>query len=370
MVTFTFTLVKIFSTLHTTEFSKMKEKKKVKLPEEAGFQFYRLQKTQQVKSHVSTCRSWTVLLLSSCREQETWFPVSILRGYKQQLSADRNFAPKMKNIWSKFPLKQLSTYVAIIVIFIHNNVLDKDLQCSCKKPTRDCVFYMTLPFFIVFVLQLWTDRTFQRTWTYTCKFFWVLLYHIIKAAFIGLLWVVSVLIDGHWYVCCQNDQSYEQKYLACKAKNEITAVEQQIITELKNESWVSFSCFISMMPVSSCYSFILLWCYQELMFDSRCALCCTCTGCSVVVSGFKAAERGFLKNHYHILHLLRQKFLKVHQPETINWCSGNWSKMLFLSFCGDNKTTFIASFSDYWHLSSLWYPLCGCLNVIVWKALF
>ncbi|XP_045912792.1 uncharacterized protein LOC123975383 isoform X1 [Micropterus dolomieu] len=97
---------------------------------------------------------------------------------------------------------------------------------------------MTLPFFIVFVLQLWTDRTFQRTWTYTCKFFWVLLYHIIKAAFIGLLWVVSVLIDGHWYVCCQNDQSNEQKYLACKAKNEITAVEQQIITELKNESWI------------------------------------------------------------------------------------------------------------------------------------
>ncbi|XP_045911255.1 uncharacterized protein LOC123974517 [Micropterus dolomieu] len=135
---------------------------------------------------------------------------------------------------------------------------------------------MMLPFFILFVLQLWTDKKFQIAWKYTCactwtcrfnkeccnkcchriccccycctccinytkrlcKVFCIFLHHIMKAVFIGLLWVASVLIDGDWYVCCWNDQSKQQKQLACKAETDMTAMERKIIAELKDWSWV------------------------------------------------------------------------------------------------------------------------------------
>ncbi|XP_031167993.1 uncharacterized protein LOC116059179 isoform X2 [Sander lucioperca] len=162
----------------------------------------------------------------------------------------------MKNFLPKFALKKLSTYVAVIVIFVHNVVLDKDLECSCKRQALDCNYYMIMPFFIIFVLQLWTDRTFLRAWKYTCactcmctddckkdfktrcKLFSILVYHIVKAVLVGLLWVTSVFIDGDWYVCCQNDHSEQQAQLACKNKDNLTAEEKAIIAELKNHSMV------------------------------------------------------------------------------------------------------------------------------------
>ncbi|XP_078100296.1 uncharacterized protein LOC144513179 [Sander vitreus] len=162
----------------------------------------------------------------------------------------------MKNFLPKFALKKLSTYVAVIVIFVHNVVLDKDLKCSCKRQALHCNYYMIMPFFIIFVLQLWTDRTFLRTWKYTCactrmctndckndfkkrcKLLSILVYHIVKAVLVGLLWVTSVYIDGDWYVCCQNDHSEQQAQVACKDKDKLTAEEKAIIAQLKNHSMV------------------------------------------------------------------------------------------------------------------------------------
>ncbi|GLD73560.1 uncharacterized protein AKAME5_002488500 [Lates japonicus] len=54
----------------------------------------------------------------------------------------------------------------------------------------------------------------------------------------GSLWVLFVLIDGDWYVCCYNDQSGKYPQLACTDKNNITAEEKQTIARLKNKSWV------------------------------------------------------------------------------------------------------------------------------------
>ena len=143
-------------------------------------------------------------------------------------------------------LKRFSTYIAVIVIFIYNVVLDRSLECTCGEQKTACIVYMTLPFFIVFVLQLWTEKTFQRVLNYTCStssdrcnLLCILFYHILKAAFIGLLWIVSVFIDGDWYVCCLNNGSENQAQLACKDKSDITPEERIIITELKNRSLVS-----------------------------------------------------------------------------------------------------------------------------------
>lgn len=71
----------------------------------------------------------------------------------------------------------------------------------------------------------------------------VVLYTVIKAAFFGLLWVVAVLIDGDWYVCCHNNKSDKYPDLACKDKEKnITLEERKVIAELKSRSLVSF-CF-------------------------------------------------------------------------------------------------------------------------------
>ncbi|XP_031167990.1 uncharacterized protein LOC116059178 [Sander lucioperca] len=155
----------------------------------------------------------------------------------------------MKNFLPKFALNKVSIYVAVIVIFIHNVVLDKDLECSCKRQALHCNFYMIMPSCIIFVLQLWMDQTFLKALKYMCvytndymkehcKLFCNLVYYIVKAVLVGLLWVTSVFIDGDWYVCCQNDHSEQQAQLACKNKNSLTAEEKAIIAELKNHSMV------------------------------------------------------------------------------------------------------------------------------------
>ncbi|GLD63843.1 uncharacterized protein AKAME5_001542800 [Lates japonicus] len=137
-------------------------------------------------------------------------------------------------------------YVAVIAIFI---LLGSNFECTCKPQAFNCNLYLVLPVFITSVFLLWTDRTFQRVcrhlcssggrdWPHTCSFLGSALRHIVKAAFIGLLWMVCVFIDGDWYVCCMNDQSEQQAQLACKSAGSITDEDRANITELKNRSWV------------------------------------------------------------------------------------------------------------------------------------
>ncbi|XP_044066159.1 uncharacterized protein LOC122882640 [Siniperca chuatsi] len=145
--------------------------------------------------------------------------------------------------FAKHISKTAGVHAVVIVIFSYHVVLDKDLACTCKEQLDACWLYMTLPAFLIFVLMLWVDKTFQRAWKYTCgncknNFCCVVVYHILKAAFVGLLWAASVLIDGDWYVCCYNDFSGQHTLLACKEKTNITAEERGIIAELINKSRV------------------------------------------------------------------------------------------------------------------------------------
>ena len=184
-------------------------------------------------------------------------PVTVIR-VDQQLSAHTNMTMEMKDVFSKFPLKQLSTFVAFIVIFVYNGVLDRDLECSCNQQLDHCSEYMILPFFILFVLQLWKDKNFQRVCQYTCRiidrrFLMVMLNTIIKASFFGLLWVVAVLIDGDWFVCCQNYKSEQYPDLACKDQEKnITLEEWKVVTELKGLSLVSCCSYKLSVCVSYC----------------------------------------------------------------------------------------------------------------------
>ncbi len=176
-------------------------------------------------------------------------------SWKQQLSANGHFASKMSKIFPKFALKHLGTFFAIIVIFLYDVVFNMSFNCSCGEQVHYCNSYMALPCCSLIFIQLWMDKTLLGALKFTfisksgdecCKiqcrsrFFCVLLLHFIKALFVGVLWVVVVLIDGDWYVCCKIDPSDKRKKLPCRKTDNITLEEHKIIADLKNESSVSF----------------------------------------------------------------------------------------------------------------------------------
>ncbi|XP_067384616.1 uncharacterized protein [Channa argus] len=137
-------------------------------------------------------------------------------------------------------------YFAVVVIIL---VLGKDFACTCKPQEFDCTSHVALPFVIIFLLILWTDRTFQRVcrhlcssvsggtnWIHISSFLGSSFRHIVQAAFIGLLWVVFVFLEGNWFICCMNNHSQEQAQLPCKSEGVLTDDERAIIAELKNKS--------------------------------------------------------------------------------------------------------------------------------------
>ncbi|XP_029911287.1 uncharacterized protein LOC115361795 isoform X1 [Myripristis murdjan] len=134
-----------------------------------------------------------------------------------------------------------TTIIAIIVIVSSFAVLwfsPQHSDESCNSVKGRCDVYMALPFFIIFFVTIWKDAACQRALTYTCrrsrsKFCCVLLKNTVKAACIGLLWVICVLIDGKWFVCCKNDQSDEK---INQDTDNHTYDEEEIINELKGQS--------------------------------------------------------------------------------------------------------------------------------------
>uniref|UniRef100_A0A3Q0TDQ3 Uncharacterized protein n=1 Tax=Amphilophus citrinellus TaxID=61819 RepID=A0A3Q0TDQ3_AMPCI len=161
----------------------------------------------------------------------------------------------MKNFLQDVSFRRYSTFVALIVIFVHKYVLDRNMQCTCTdEDVISCSLYLGIPFFILFLLQLWTDEKFTRLCKYSCgclcgpececnpktRFCMVLLYHIMKAFCIGLLWILAVLFDGDWYVCCVEAYSGSHFGLACKTEKRHK--DRELTARLTNVSMVSFSC--------------------------------------------------------------------------------------------------------------------------------
>ncbi|KAL3975062.1 hypothetical protein ACER0C_023688 [Sarotherodon galilaeus] len=183
----------------------------------------------------------------------------------------------MKDFLTNFPFRELSMFVTIVGSFTYNVLLGRDMPCTCKQGSPDCGIYMALPTCIIFILILWTDKKFKTAckFTFACRckgskkdgespspspaavasqdqkkqqeqskcyrpeLHGVLLTRILKAGCVGLLWVVSVLMDGDWYVCCRQDECNKRTInltakLACKDKQNITAEENITIIEMKN----------------------------------------------------------------------------------------------------------------------------------------
>ncbi|XP_042071768.1 uncharacterized protein LOC121812799 [Haplochromis burtoni] len=210
----------------------------------------------------------------------------------------------MKDFLTNFPFRELSIFVTIVGSFTYNLLLERDMACTCKQGTPDCGIYMALPTCIIFILILWTDKKFKTAckFTFACRcesskedgdspspspaavasqeqeqrqeqtkccrteLCGVLLTRILKAGCVGLLWVVSVLMDGDWYVCCNLEKSNNRTNLACKDKQNITAEENIIIIEMKNYSRnIGFGLLFGIIFLAALMS----------LFDwKRCCECC------------------------------------------------------------------------------------------------
>ena len=155
-------------------------------------------------------------LFQHCHQKQEMHGFMLVYVQSSRLSADAAGASKMESVRTDLVCGRFCIYIAVIGIFL---LLGRDFECTCKPQVFDCNLYLVLPVFIILLFILWTDWSFQTV----CKFlnsgtsqlhtfgFWVSFFrHIVKAAFIGLLWVVVVLVDGSWYVCCQNDLSEQQ----------------------------------------------------------------------------------------------------------------------------------------------------------------
>ncbi|XP_074501042.1 uncharacterized protein LOC141773179 isoform X2 [Sebastes fasciatus] len=153
----------------------------------------------------------------------------------------------MEKLLTKLASEKLGTYAAITLMFTYTFLLGREFECTCKSQEIECTMYLILPFFIILLLILWTDRSFQRVCRYlftcagccmptTCNFWGSFFRHIFKAVLVSLLWVAFVYLEGDWYVCCKNNHS--EQPLACKAGNNITEKEHETIAELKSTSKV------------------------------------------------------------------------------------------------------------------------------------
>ncbi|XP_041858930.1 uncharacterized protein LOC121651102 isoform X2 [Melanotaenia boesemani] len=215
----------------------------------------------------------------------------------QASSLSRRKRPTMRNFPTNFPFQKVSVFVSIVVSFTYNVLLDRDVSCTCQPEADDCDTYMSLPFFIIFFLILWTDKTFHRNGRYLCtckcagsapderqnqpkvsccrgRFLGEIISSVIKAALVGLLWVVSVLIDGDWFVCCKyNEIKYPQ--LACKGKTTLTAVERLEVNRLQNESRkIGLSVILGILVLATVMSVIRWWkccagrcCDRKVLYD-------------------------------------------------------------------------------------------------------
>ncbi|XP_041858883.1 uncharacterized protein LOC121651080 isoform X2 [Melanotaenia boesemani] len=171
---------------------------------------------------------------------------------------------------ANFPFSKVSVFLTIVVSFTYNILLNGDMECNCEDVVRDCLVHMFLPCGIFIFLILWTDKTCHQAskYTFACQingkgkgyrktFCCFLVARVIRAFCVGHLWVVSLFIDGDWYVCFAVYRFDQQKPLACLKKENMTAGEEMAIIQLKNDSrffgyWLLFGLFFLGALASMC----------------------------------------------------------------------------------------------------------------------
>ncbi|XP_028438473.1 uncharacterized protein LOC114558607 [Perca flavescens] len=174
-------------------------------------------------------------------------------------------------------VKDNANAMVFSVLIFSYQALENGFPCSCKPEPGYCSLYMSAPCLIVTVLMLSTDVSFQRAWRYTCSkgsghFSGVLLRRLVKALCVGLLWVVSVLIDAEWFVCCRNPNPKTEADLQCKDKSDSTDPSVVTIADMKqNSRMYGLALLLGITFVGA----FLLSTWTICANESCCPTCCT-----------------------------------------------------------------------------------------------
>lgn len=155
-----------------------------------------------------------------------------------------------------------SAFVAFLFWIIFQYVFKMDFKCPCdpKENVHVCAVYMTCPAISLFILLMITDKhirsIFCSNGTRKTYKYIVFLMSFIKAFSVANLWIITVLIDGDWYVCLTTTNydlpPYEQIF--CKFSKK--APEAAEIRTKKSLSRVSMFTSIFLL---SYFLFQILW---------------------------------------------------------------------------------------------------------------
>lgn len=145
--------------------------------------------------------------------------------------------------------EQASLYTVVILIFSYHFIFEKDIPCTCTNLGRDCTLYVLLPTLIILFALLWMDKRCHRgckkkLCRRTCcrrpdcrfdsrskKCFSC--FRFLNAAFVSLIWIVSVLIDGDWYVCCTDHTHHD---IACEDEANRSEEDRRALNSMNDES--------------------------------------------------------------------------------------------------------------------------------------
>lgn len=117
-----------------------------------------------------------------------------------------------------------SAFVAFLFWIIFQFVFKLDFECPCdpRENTHVCVVYMTFPAISLCIVVMIADKSirsiFCRNGTGIQWKSIILVMSLIKAFSVVCLWIITLLIDGDWYVCLATTNytlpPYEQSF--CK----------------------------------------------------------------------------------------------------------------------------------------------------------
>ncbi|KAJ0064652.1 hypothetical protein NL108_011480 [Boleophthalmus pectinirostris] len=107
--------------------------------------------------------------------------------------------------------KNVGFFLRIIVTFSFHSVYRRRFDCSCSSP-ESCVVYLLVPCLVIWILLLAVDKLFLKSITRMVKeeksrgVSWrCALNRLVLTFCVSLIWAVSVLLDGDWYVCCSGN---------------------------------------------------------------------------------------------------------------------------------------------------------------------
>lgn len=125
-------------------------------------------------------------------------------------------------------------FLKVITTFAFHSIYRLKFDCSCGS-LQFCTVYLLVPCLVIWLLLLAVDKDLSKAWARCvndkaslrlalCK----VLNRLVLMLCVSLIWAVSVLVDGDWYVCCR-------EFYGNKSENPVDD------TALRTTSWVSCS---------------------------------------------------------------------------------------------------------------------------------